>query len=428
MLLSVHRPSAPRRLAGLLLLLAALACGRTAPPGGEGGPATRDAAAERGVYAPAAATLACAESEWDFGKVWEGAVLEHEFRLEVQGKEPLSIAATRSDCGCAAARLERVGKGDGEGDGERDGEGKYDVRSPYEIGTPLPPGTILALTVRYDTRGKRGDLPRKVGLYANQPGGVKELVVRATVQPWLVAEPADLTLPPMGEDEEREAALAVRSAVGRPFRLVHVRRAVPEPLRVELFPVAPDAEGRAERWEVVVRLGRGMPRGSHVYPIHLASDVLNPDAAETPEGDRPPYAAIPRLAVEVVGRYRIAPNLLDFGVVRPGEVVARSLRVTCLDPAFDPPAPAARLEPLQPGSPFPLAETAHVSVRAVAGGRAWDVQVLFDGISAAVGPRFLGRLVIETGHPAERELVATVSGSHSNSPSPPPRPPASSVR
>ena len=398
----VAMPTRPR-ISALCLLLAA-ACGGE---GDDGLPVTTDAAAEQGAFGGVDAVLRCEETVRDFGTVWEGAVLDHEFRLEVRGTEAVTIKTMRADCGCAAGGLEVLGPGG--------------VRQPYTHDTLLPPGTRLAVHLVYDTRGKRGPVPGSVQLYGDQKGGVTELAIKAEIRPWLVADPDDLQVPTMTVEESREIRLRVRSAVGEPFRLEHVRRAVPDTLFVDLEPLSPDEEGRSPSWEVAVRLEPGMPKGVHAYPIHLASDVENPDASPDAEGRRAPYSTVPRLAVEVVGRFRIVPASLDFGLVRSGETTARVLRIVCLDEDFDPTEPGVVLEPLKRELPFPLARTAHLSVRPVVGQRAWDVQLLLDGLAPEVERLFLARLVIETGHPAEPELTVAVRGTHHRSVARPPR-------
>ena len=368
---------------------------------------TTDAAAEQGAFAGVDAVLACEEAVREFGTVWEGAVLDHEFRLEVEGTEAVTIKTMRAECGCAAGGLEVLGPGD--------------ERRPYVEDTPLAPGTRLAVHLVYDTRGKQGTVPGSVQLYGDQRGGVTELAIRADIRSWLLAEPNEIETFIMTVEEAREIRLGVRSAEGDSFRLEHVRRAVPDTLLVDVEPLSPDGDGRASRWDVAIRLEPGMPKGVHAYPIHLASDVENPDARPDAEGRHAPYAIVPRLAVEVVGRYRILPASLDFGLVRPEETTARILRITCLDEDFDPTEPRVVLEPLKAELPFPLAQTAHLSVRPVVGQRAWDVQLLLDGLAPEVERLFLARLVIETGHPEEPELTVGVRGTHHRSVARPPR-------
>src|ERR1700752_69871 len=58
-------------------LLAGGSCGR--------GPAPRE-------------PLACSDPQVDFGRVFEGSVLKHEWKLELAA--PLTVTATHTDCGC----------------------------------------------------------------------------------------------------------------------------------------------------------------------------------------------------------------------------------------------------------------------------------------------------------------------------------------
>jgi hypothetical protein len=389
-------PSLP--LAVALLLAGAGLVGACGSGEGEERPVTTDAAAERGAFGAADVALICASPRLEFGTVWEGAHLEGEFELGVEGSEDLVIQAVRTDCGCAAPTLEVVGEGG--------------VRTPYVLADPLPPGTRLLLSVRYDTRGKPGSQPRRVSLYCNQAGGLALFTLLADVRPGLLVDPPSLSAGVISVEEERRVELQVRSATGDRLRLEHRRRAVPEQLQVTLEPIAPDEEGRAERWAVSILLQRGMPKGVHRYPIHLVSDRENPDATPAADGTRPFFTIIPDLEVEVVGRFRIHPPALDFGVVRSEETVARTLRLTCLDGDFDLGEPRVRLIPLKPDQPFPLGRTAHIQLFPVEGENAWMVQLLLDGLDKDVEQTILARLVIETGHPAEPEIEARVSAIH----------------
>lgn len=388
------------------LLLAAL--GLAACGGGEeaGPPVTTDAAAERGAFNAAATALGCSDPLIDYHEVWEGAILEGEFELEVQGREPLVIRAMRADCGCAAPLLEVLGAG-----GET---------SPAVMGDPLAPGTRLRLQVSYDTRGRIGKIPRKVNLYCNQAGGVAIFTLVADVRPWLRVDPPSLSAGVMSVEEERSLEFQVQSSTGERYLLEHVRRAVPDTLQVLPTPVEPDAEGRAARWTVALHFTKGMPKGVHRYPIHLRTDRPHPEVAIGDEGVRRHLEAVPELEVEVVGHFRIQPSALDFGIVRGDETVGRTLRLTCLDPDGNPGEPRARLVPLKADRPFPLERTALVTVAPIEGENAWNVQLLLQGLDKDVEQMILARLVIETGHPAEPVIETRISGiHHPASPKPP---------
>ena len=49
--------------------------------------------------------LRCAEPSVDFGQVWEGEILSHEFVFDALGPTSVTIEAVKADCGCTVAWL-----------------------------------------------------------------------------------------------------------------------------------------------------------------------------------------------------------------------------------------------------------------------------------------------------------------------------------
>jgi len=318
----------------------------------------------------------------DFGRVYEGRVLRHAWRLEVG--EPLVVRETKSDCGCTLVGLARA-----EGASER----------PYTPGEALSAGDVLVVRASYDTRGRLGPSERTLSLLLAD-GRVLALKLAAEVERWLVAEPEPVFQRTL-EGVPLETRFEVRSVDGAPFRLTPTGRAVPPAVSLAPRPLEPDAEGRAARWEVVARLGPDAPRGTHSYPLELESDVAL-------EGDERVHTVAPAWNLQVLGPVALSSPSLDFGLVRADETVARSVRLESFDPAFTLSEPVARLEPLKPGEACPLLETAHLTVRAR--GAAFDLELTLAGLAPALQGNFLARLVVETGHPRLPQLEALVRG------------------
>jgi hypothetical protein len=331
----------------------------------------------------------------DFGTVFEGAVLEHAFELEVAPGARPTVEAARADCGCTVARLEVAGPGDL-------------PRRAYTEGTALEPGTRLFVTLRYDTRGKVGDAPRTLSIYTN-PAGKLEVAVRARVEPWLVATPDRFDLPPLDEELARELDFVVESAGGEPFRLTPTGLALPPEVRVS---TAPRGGGeRAATWDVRVELGPKLPRGMHAWPIELVTDVPVPVPPGSAPAGEPPrsFALAPLVNVQVVGA--IVPSLpgLSFGAVRGGEVVSRSVRLTCTDAAVAFEEPRATLAPARDVD-RPLERCTAVHVKRAPEGNAWDVELVLTDLDPALEGTFLGYLVVETNHPRDPRIEIPVTG------------------
>ncbi len=80
------------------------------------------------------------ETEFDFGDVDEGAIVEHVFRFKNTGKVPLLISDARSTCGCTV---------------------------PLWPKEPIAPGQSGEINVKFDTKGKSKMQKKPVTIIAN---------------------------------------------------------------------------------------------------------------------------------------------------------------------------------------------------------------------------------------------------------------------
>ena len=368
------------------------ACGES--PGEASGP---EGAGAKSLVAPASSgSLVCAEPRHDFGSAWQGAVLEHEFVLEVNSETPGHVALVKADCGCTIPSLE-IQRSPGAS------------REAYELKSPIPQGARVFVRVSYDTSEKEGPAPSSITVYG--PDGALRLGLEALVRPWLKITPPMAKLGILEETASVETRYRIESVGGQTFGLSYKKYGVPEALDVLLEPEAPDAEGRSRSWEARVLLGAGMPRGPHVYPIRLTSDAPIQGRGLAPDQGPPAtHGVAAMLQVEVVGPLSLDPAGLVFGVVQPSETVARSVRLVCHDESFSLGRPEVRLEPVEGDLEFALGKTAQLSLKKVPGEPAWDIQLLLSGLDPAVKDNFLGKLVIQTGHPDLPELQALIRG------------------
>lgn len=349
--------------------------------------------------APRVATaqgLRCEVPSVEFGEVWAGEVLRHEFELEVE-REGLRVESVRADCGCTVAEVLHGGP-----DGER---------QPYAEALPLTSGTRLFVRAEYDTHGKRGHAPRAVTVYTDM--GPLDLHLEATVKPWVVLEPERFDLPRTARDEVLERSFEVTSANGGRFRLEHSGRGVPDAVSVRVVPLGPDgtplADGQpAAHWEARVTLGPDLPLGLHGYPVEL---IVEPeDASSWRTGEEGTLKTTGFVTVRVVGQVSLEPASVSFGQLRPGEAVARTVRLQGHDPDHPLAEPGVAVLPARPERDGALGELARTQVSAVPGENAWDIQILLEDYDGRFEGTFLGRLVVETGHPDQPSIEATISG------------------
>lgn len=91
---------------------------------------------------------------WDFGRITEGEVVEHEFRISNAGRGHLLIAAVHTDCGCTVADYPRE---------------------------PIEPGVVKSIKVRFDSEGRRGRVYKQVRVVTNAVPSTHVLVIRGEV-------------------------------------------------------------------------------------------------------------------------------------------------------------------------------------------------------------------------------------------------------
>jgi hypothetical protein len=118
------------------------------------------------------------------------------------------------------------------------------------------------------------------------------------------------------------------------------------------------------------------------------------------------------VVANVTGLVVATPNFISLGVVRPGEVVERSVKIESLDPDFQLPAePAHRLVSLT-GGEFAYAKHFTVLVTPTPGaeGKSLDVTLRLEGMPEDANVSFGGMVQIDIGHPTKPEISVRFSG------------------
>lgn len=94
------------------------------------------------------------ETEYDFGPINHGDVVEHVFPFTNTGEAPLVITDIRTTCGCT---------------------------TPEYTKEPVQPGETGEITVRFNSRGKSGVINKRVTIYANTESGTSFLNIKTVV-------------------------------------------------------------------------------------------------------------------------------------------------------------------------------------------------------------------------------------------------------
>ena len=377
-----------------------------APASGDGvleGPEPASSASE-GV--PGLSLLDGHEPSKDFGQLVQGSVAEHVFQLVSDGEGPLVVSRIKPSCGCTIARTSLL---------LADGR-----RSEYEIGTPIEPGTQVEVQAELKTQGRVGPMSSNISVYSNAPAGVMNLSLKAEVKPVLIADPSAtinfnrITTADVVRDEIR-----IKSAVLEPFLLKVDEQFQTEPLKVELSPVDPADDGRSTDWKLSVELGPGTPEGVRNFPIRLVSDVPVPGSHGDSEtqgaaddghdhGSSPVHELRCYVQAQVTSMVSATPGFVSFGMVRPGQVVERTVLIRCHDDFELDPALSVRIEGLR-SEEFALADSFATTLTPLEDG-VLELKLELLGLPEEHQGSFGGVVRLAIGHPLKEELQVRFSG------------------
>lgn len=114
------------------------------------------AAAERESVVGDFPVMTFAQSEFDFGTVDEGTVVEHEYKFTNTGNAPLIVVSAKGSCGCTV---------------------------PTWSKEPLAPGEEGSMLVKFNTNGKPNNQTKTVTIKANTESGTESIRIKGFVTP-----------------------------------------------------------------------------------------------------------------------------------------------------------------------------------------------------------------------------------------------------
>jgi len=94
------------------------------------------------------------ETEWDFGNLTQGEIVEHSFKFKNVGNEPLIISSVRASCGCTVPDYSRE---------------------------PIGPGKTGIIKVSFDSNNKSNAVTNDVTITANTVPVTTKLSIKAFV-------------------------------------------------------------------------------------------------------------------------------------------------------------------------------------------------------------------------------------------------------
>ncbi|RAU84173.1 DUF1573 domain-containing protein [Pontibacter arcticus] len=105
---------------------------------------------------PNAPVITFAETEYDFGSVTQGKVIDHTFKFTNTGKSPLIIESASATCGCTV---------------------------PQKPEGPIAPGETGEIKVQFNTTGKVGQQAPIITVRANTEPNIMQVQMKGTVEP-----------------------------------------------------------------------------------------------------------------------------------------------------------------------------------------------------------------------------------------------------
>jgi len=337
----------------------------------------------------------------EFGNVRQGEILEHTFEMMSAGSSPLIIRQAKPTCGCTVGDVLVADEG-----GEM---------QKYVMNSPIPPGRRIQVVGAMNTKSKRNATQVRINVYSNDPVGLTQLGLSANVEAFLTVTPAFLNFGDISEDDVKDGVIDVRTAKNEPVLLSYEDRklAKPEGMEVELTPVSPDADGRSGHWQLKVKLGPGLTEQQIGYAVTILSDKEMPDVKDEERTEGPNmkshYFISASVNARVLGKISCSPQYLSMGLVRPGQVVSRSVRLASHEADFE----LGNVTTTVSGhkdQEFKWADSFSTVVRPVAGENAVDIQLRLDGLPEGADGSFKGQLNIATGHPDKPSVEVIFSG------------------
>jgi hypothetical protein len=334
----------------------------------------------------------------DFGKAMQGQILEHTFEMMSGGSSDLVIRQAKPTCGCT------VGKVTVEND-----KGEMGA---YTMGDPIAAGRKVNITGSMDTKNKRNQTQVRINVYTNDPVGLTQLGLKALVSPYITATPSFVNFGELSETDSKAATVDFRTGQGEPVMLSEdTTRKIPMPhgMTVELVPVNPNDDGRSHHWQAKVALGPDLKEGPANYTLALTTDKEMVGAKAKPDGSMPRYTISASINARVLGLISCSPQYLSMGLVRPGQVVPRSVRLVSQDADFDLTGVQVEVQG-EKGAVFKWSDSFTTEVRPVPGQNAVDVTLRLEGLPADSDGSFKGVMMIKTGHESKGEVPVRFSG------------------
>ena len=343
----------------------------------------------------------------DFGRLRQGDQVEHTFVMQSSGTTPLKIRQIKPSCGCTLGSVT-----------VSDAEGNF---GEYTFGDPIEPGRQIKVNAAVNTTNKKNKVQVRIQVMSNDPVGTHALTLAAEVQPFLVATPQMIQFGDIPMGSQRSQVVDVRTSRGEAVLLnLDQRRlsTLPPGVSHELTPVNPNAEGKSSHWQLRVDVGEDAAEGRLSLSFRLNTDIQMPVDPEKEKAAKERGShVVPQFfnatvsgSGRILGTFSVDKTYMSFGLVRPGQVVPRSVRLTCNEQNFSLDNISVSMRGRQGKNIDNIKDLFEISVKPVANANAVDVELRLKGFPDNSDQSFNGEVVINTGYPSAPEKVVIFSG------------------
>jgi hypothetical protein len=339
----------------------------------------------------------------DFGKLLQGMVAEHEFTLYSSGTEDLIIRQVKPTCGCTIAQVYT--------------EGPNGERLAYTYGDVIPASSTLWIPARLHTKGKRGHQNTRINITSTDPRGQTQLGLEADIDPFFLVMPSYLNFGQIRKGEEKTLELNISTVKNEPLVMHMEPTSIPAGVTVELQATgAVNESGASPSWRVRATAGPDLVEGNLARTLMVLSDKVIEGGKPNPDGSPAVFQVSVTLSARVVGPFSFNPPYMSMGLVRPGQVLSRSVRLTCHDEDFSlaEHVPAIQIMGIAPANqPYPNwnhADRFIPRVTAVPGENAVDIELTCQGMPDTLSGSFRGTLLVALDHAEKKEIAIPITG------------------
>lgn len=270
--------------------------------------------------------------------------------------------------------------------------------------------------------------PEKTGETRTEPPVVKparadptprlvDQVEGGEIGPFLSASPGIVEFGKISVGDVATRQSTIQAARATPVMLQLVEGDLPAGVSHELKPTNPDVEGKSARWELALTLGPKLAEGHLARSLTIRSDVPIPEPGRQTGGTPMTYQVSLTMSAHVISPFTHQPPYLSMGLIRPGRVVTRTVRVESHEEeySFAENQPEVRLMGQQlPGTDefqeWEYAEAFTPTIRPVEGMNAIDVELRLEELPEGAAGPFRGTMLIELDHPCVNWIAVVVTG------------------